>query len=241
MLQIIKFLKDFLLVFPITLIVQPISKYLAFIYYYNKLILWIYSNKKNVAFKDFYTLTRDYSKRFTLYDHLKNTYNLNTTPILYLEFGVAAGNSFKWWLANNTATNSSFYGFDTFEGLPENWGSFDKGAMASSIPVINDTRGHFIKGLFQDTLSTFIKENINNLKSDCKKIIHMDADLYTATSFTLSQLYPFLNKGDIILFDEFTVAMHEFKAYDEFVTNFHVKLTPIASVNNFYQTAFIVS
>jgi O-methyltransferase len=55
----------------------------------------------------------------------------------------------------------------------------------------------------------------------------MDADLYSATIFTLSQLYPFLHKGDIIMFDEFNVAMHEFKAYDEFTSNFYINLSPL--------------
>ena len=31
----------------------------------------------------------------------------------------------------------------------------------------------------------------------------MDADLYSATLFTLTSFAPFLKKGDIILFDEF--------------------------------------
>ena len=72
------------------------------------------------------------------------------------------------------------------------------------------------------------------------KIIHLDADLYSATIFTLSQLYPFLKRGDFILFDEFNVPLHEFKAYDDFISSFYVKLKPIGAVNNFYQTAFVV-
>ena len=43
------------------------------------------------------------------------------------------------------------------------------------------------------------------------------------------------------MFDEFSVAMHEFKAFDEFVNNFYIKLVPIAAVNNFYQIAFEVA
>jgi len=112
--------------------------------------------------------------------------------------------------------------------------------MSSNMPQIDDQRGHFIKGLFQDTLTAFIKEKNALLNQSTKKVIHMDADLYSATAFALSQLYPFLHKGDLILFDEFSVAMHEFKAYDEFVHNFYINLKPIASVNNFYQTVFEV-
>jgi signal peptidase I len=54
------------------------------------------------------------------------------------------------------------------------------------------------------------------------------------------QLYPYLQKGDLIFFDEFSVPTHEFKAFDEFTQTCYIKLKPIAAVNNFYQTAFVV-
>jgi hypothetical protein len=72
------------------------------------------------------------------------------------------------------------------------------------------------------------------------KIIHLDADLYTATLFVLMQLFPYLKTGDLIFFDEFSVPTHEFKAFDEFTQACYIKLKPIGAVNNFYQTAFIV-
>ena len=68
----------------------------------------------------------------------------------------------------------------------------------------------------------------------------MDADLFSSTIFVLSQLYPFLNKGDIILFDEFNVANHEFFAYKIFTESFYVKMKLVGAQNNFYQTAFVV-
>ena len=52
--------------------------------------------------------------------------------------------------------------------------------------------------------------------------------------------YPYLKKGDIIFFDEFNVANHEFLAFKIFTESFYVKLRPIGAVNNFYQTAFVV-
>jgi len=111
--------------------------------------------------------------------------------------------------------------------------------MISNIPDINDNRAAFVKGIFQDTLNNFIDNNKEDIKNK-RKVIHLDADLFSSTIFTLSQFYPYLNKGDIILFDEFNVANHEFYAFKLFTDTFYVKMKPIAAINNFYQVAFIV-
>jgi hypothetical protein len=162
--------------------------------------------------------------------------------MLYLEFGVAGGDSFRWWSNNNTHALSRFWGFDTFEGLPENWSFFFKKGDMSSAQQTEDVGGRtaFVKGLFQDTLNPFLSAQKEILNTPVRKIIHMDADLYSSTLFVLSQLYPFLQKGDIIFFDEFNVPLHEFKAFSDFTKSFYVKSRPIGMVNNFYQTAFIL-
>jgi hypothetical protein len=239
--SIVKFLKDFLLFFPITIIFKPLSKAFLFLAYFNKLVFWIQRNKKVFLSSDHYLPVRDYNKRYRLYQFIADNENLAGKEIVYLEYGVAAGASFNWWLKTNTHPDSRFFGFDTFEGLPEKWGSFyDKGDMRFEMPEINDPRGKYIKGLFQDTLPGFIEDQKDQLKSQATRVILMDADLYSATIFTLSQLFPVLKKGDIIMFDEFSVAMHEFKAFLEFTGNFYIKLKPIAAVNNFYQVGFRV-
>jgi hypothetical protein len=241
MIKVVKFVKDALLFIPITLVVQPLSKLLLLILYFNKLIIWKNANKGTILFNDFYKPIRNYNKRIQLYEFLINHFNLREEQFNYLEFGVASGLSFQWWMANNSHVDSKFFGFDTFEGLPENWGVFyKKGDMSSGLPIINDQRGEFIKGLFQQSLIPFIDTHRSWLKDTKRKIIHLDADLYTATSFVLSQLYFSLNKNDIILFDEFSVPLHEFKAFHEFMHVYNIKLQPIAAVNNYYQIAFIV-
>lgn len=203
--------------------------------------LWIMSHKNKMLIDSPLRLFRDYSLRFELYNKVSQYFGLGDKKISYLEFGVASGSSFKWWLANNSDASSSFFGFDTFEGLPEDWGGFyKKGDMMSAIPEVNDSRASFYKGLFQDTLTEFISKNNSEISDADVRVIHCDADLYTATIFVLSQMYPFLKKGDIILFDEFNVPMHEYKAFKEFTENFYIALSPIAQVNSFYQTAFVV-
>lgn len=236
-----KFIKDFLIFFPISFIVKPFSRLFLFLAYFNKMLSWIRANKNKFASNDYYSPIRDYTKRYDLYKYLVNHLCRPDKNIVYLEFGVAAGASFEWWIKSNHHPDSVFFGFDTFEGLPEKWGTFyEKGDMHFAMPELNDKRGTYIKGLFQDTLNKFIDGNKKKLLSDTQKVILMDADLYSATIFTLSQLYPTLHKGDIIMFDEFSVPMHEFKAYTEFVNNFYIKLKPVIAVNNFYQVAFEV-
>jgi O-methyltransferase len=198
-----------------------------------KLSKWI-KKYSNIEFCDYYSFKFDYNKRYKLYDYIIEKEQLND-DIDYLEFGVSTGTSFRWWADKLKHPNARFYGFDTFTGLPENWGSFKKGDMANGNepPIMNDQRCTFYQGLFQQTLPDFI----SHYKSSKRKIIHMDADLYSSTLYTLTSLNSFIKKGDIILFDEFNVPMHEFKAFMEWTSAFYIEYEVLGSVNNFYQTA----
>lgn len=209
---------------------------------YNVLSIskWISNQKKAGIVNDYYSPFRDYNKRFKLYEAIFEKYKLQNEPINYLEFGVSGGNSFTWWLKSNINTGSNFFGFDTFEGLPENWGLlYKEGDMKGEVPKIEDNRANFIKGLFQNTLFSFLKSQ--NLDNKTKKIIHLDADLFTSTLFALTSLAPYLNKGDIIIFDEFNSPNHEFFAWEMFVKSFYVEYTLIGAVNNYFQVAFEIN
>lgn len=199
---------------------------------------WIANQDKSDMLNDFYTRKRVHSKRYQLYQFVVDKLNLKNEAIDYLEFGVCEANSFKWWLGNCTNADSRFYGFDTFEGLPENWGTFNKGDMSANIPNIDDSRVEFVKGLFQETVANFLSShNLNNGK---RKVIHLDADLFSSTIFTLTSLAPYLKKGDILLFDEFNVPNHEFYAYKIFCDSYYVKTKLLGAVNNYYQVAMMI-
>lgn len=239
-LRTIRFLKDFILYSGVLRVFSPLNHSFLFISNFNKMRSWITKHKDGLLLNDFYSPKRDYNKRLQLYDTVAAHYQLDTKDILYMEFGVAAAHSFKWWLAKNTNPSSEFHGFDTFEGLPEDWGRhFKKGDMSAALPDIDDQRARFYKGIFQDTVHGFIASNEDSLHNK-QKVIHMDADLFSSTIFVLSQLHPYLQKGDIIFFDEFNVANHEYQAFKIFSEAFYVKMKPIAAVNNFYQVAFVV-
>ncbi len=203
----------------------------------SNLSRWIATHKKK-GYTDFYSFKRDYNKREGLHAHLIESQGLNAA-IDYLEFGVSKGRSFRWWVDKIDHKDARFYGFDTFSGLPEDWGPFKVGDMnnGNEPPVIeNDNRYEFFQGLFQQTLIPFL----NNYKSDKRKVIHMDADLYSATLYVLTLMTPYLNKGDIIMFDEFNVPMHEFKAFSEWSKSFYIEYEVLGNVNNFYQTAIMI-
>lgn len=196
---------------------------------------WAAENGKSASLNDFYSPLRDYQKRYQLYEHLLNSEQLKEHVFDYLEFGVSGGYSFRWWVNANTNPDSRFYGFDTFEGLPESWGTYNKGDMTAPIPGIDDSRALFYKGLFQDTLPDFLKAaTISNGKL---KIIHLDADLFSSTLFALTSLAPWLKKGDILIFDEFNVPNHEFSAFKIFCESYYIKTKLLAAVNNYYQVA----
>lgn len=207
------------------------------LYYLTKLSLWAAKNRK-VRINDFPSKW-DYNKRYELYKRIIANESLQNTPVNYLEFGVAQGFSFRWFMEQNTNPQSRFYGFDTFTGLPEDWGPYKKGEFdnGSKPPEITDSRGQFFQGLFQQTLPGFIP----TLDRSRKNIIMIDADLYSSTLFALTSLAPYLNKDDIIFFDEFAVPTHEFKAFHEFTQSYYIKLELIGAANNYYFVAFKVA
>ena len=210
----------------------PIKAF-EFLAYIAKLSKWIRKHSR-IEFTDFYTFKFNYDKRYSLYKYVLDKENLNA-EIDYLEFGVSRGFSFRWWAQNITHAEARFYGFDTFTGLPENWGPFKKGDMSNSNepPKMDDARVSFFQGLFQQTVPGFIK----SYQPNKRRIIHMDADLYSSTLYALTTLSPFIQKGDIIFFDEFNVPLHEFKAFTEWTRSFYIYYEVLGSVNNFYQVA----
>lgn len=231
----IRLIKSWFIKLQLHRIFQPFAGAFLNLVYLTRLSKWAHENGE-IKYNDFLSKW-DYSKRDGMYEWVINNYGLRE-PITYIEFGVAAGHSFKWWLKQNPAAGSLFAGFDTFDGLPEDWGPFKKGSFSNNneIPVVNDNRARFYKGLFQQTLPLFLKDFDNTRRN----VIMLDADLYSSTLYALSSLAPYLKPGDIIFFDEFVVPTHEFKAYHDFVSSHYVNLELIAAANNYYFAAFMV-
>jgi O-methyltransferase len=137
-------------------------------------------------------------------------------PIDFLEFGVFQGDSIREWSLMNQHSGSRFYGFDSFEGLPDAWrkgqgrGHFN---MQGTMPEIADARVKLIKGWFDETVPDFLRE----FTPKNRVVVHLDADLYSSTLGPLIHLGRYLQAGSLLIFDEFYDRNHEFKAFQDFL------------------------
>lgn len=147
---------------------------------------------------------------------------------LLLEFGVATGNTTN--IIARAAHPRTVHGFDSFEGLPEDWsghvetrGAFSrKGALPKVIENVK-----LYKGWFTESLPEFLKKN-----DEPVAFLHIDCDLYSSTRDVLQLLKNRLQTGTIIEFDEYfnypNWQQHEYKAWQEFVTENNIKYRYIA-------------
>lgn len=179
------------------------------------------------------------SKVIEMYTYLNDLVsNHGREPIDFLEFGVSHGKSLRLWTAINSHAGSRFYGFDSFEGLPEDWvsgrGFFRKGYFSTDgkLPDIDENRIRYVKGLFQDTLSSFL----DDYEPQKNRVVHVDCDLYSSTLFVLTQLDLILG-GSIIIFDEFDKILHEFQAFQDYIRSYRRTYEPIARVDFFRKFA----
>ena len=151
------------------------------------------------------------AEREDLYDFARA--HMGDVPLTYLEFGVRSGRSMKRMMARFAHPDAVFYGFDSFEGLPERWRQMKPGTFSTegNLPPVRDTRARFVKGWFQNSVGPFLAEH--DLRKAGPLLIHFDADLYSSTLFLLATLWHHTDEYYFI-FDEFVrdevVAMYDF-------------------------------
>ncbi|HEY2686511.1 MAG TPA: TylF/MycF/NovP-related O-methyltransferase [Steroidobacteraceae bacterium] len=143
---------------------------------------------------------------------LAHALELSANPGLILEFGVASGRTIRS-LAEKTTR--PVHGFDSFEGLPEDWRTgFAQGAFKQTMPAVPQ-HVQLHKGWFSDTLPAFLSTNREPVA-----LLHVDCDLYSSTKFILEALDPQIVAGTVIVFDEYFNypgwRHHEHKAFHEF-------------------------
>ncbi len=116
-----------------------------------------------------------------------------------LECGVGRGQSLKK-LVRHSALNQLVFGFDSFEGLPEDWQmnnkfTWPKGSFACDIPEIDGAE--IRKGWFVDTLPKWKKEHTGRIS-----LLHIDSDLYSSCVTVLEELNNQIVPGTVIISDD---------------------------------------
>lgn len=204
-------------------------------------------DKHNYSIEHFinsFSLVSNSGKRFERFAHLKYVIPKISIEGSVLEFGV--------WTARTTnliaemLPNDTVYGFDSFEGLPEDWAIY-KRELDGSEPI-KHKKGHFtsnglpkvrenvqlIKGFFDASLNPWLEKNpqVNPIK-----FLHVDSDLYSSAKFVLTTLNEYIIPGTIIVFDELypfkrkgydTWPEHEYKAIFEWISENNRVFEPLS-------------
>jgi hypothetical protein len=140
-------------------------------------------------------MARPYADKFALFDAalLRVDPKLNG---MYCEFGVYTGTTINYVASKVT---SLVHGFDSFEGLPENWrAGFETGTFAvKGLPGVRPNV-RLYKGWFKDSLPVFKRDHTEPLAFG-----HLDADLYASTKDVFDALGDRIVAGTVLQFDEF--------------------------------------
>ncbi|HEY2446867.1 MAG TPA: class I SAM-dependent methyltransferase [Rhizomicrobium sp.] len=135
---------------------------------------------------------------------------------LIVEFGVFRGESIRFFAS---LTKETIYGFDSFEGLREDWkgwaapkGTFDMAGAPPPVPS-NVT---LVKGWFHESLPVFLRGHREPFS-----FVHIDCDTYEAASTILAAAADRFRPGTVVVFDEYFGYRGwregELKAWREFV------------------------
>jgi hypothetical protein len=177
------------------------------------------------------------------YDHLAAVCNLDLIDGEILEFGVYQGGTINFMAEQ--FPNQTLYGFDSFEGLPEDWNisykekfnKHKKGYFAvDELPEVKDNVT-LVKGFFDTSLPKWLEVN----KINAIKLLHVDSDLYSSAKTIFDNLNEFIIPGTVIVFDEFypwgrkryeTWEEHEYKALCEWVEKYDRKFEVVYRNNH---------
>lgn len=156
------------------------------------------------------------------------------------EFGVYSGYSLAI-----IAAHMPVIGFDSFEGLPEDWREgFPKGmfsldeGVSLGLNLLPPANAMIVPGWFTDTVPTFPFPALG--------LVHIDCDLYSSTVTALEAVTPYVDIDTILVFDEFhsytEAEDHEAKAFYEWCITHSVTPEKIAwgQSEHAQEAAFII-
>lgn len=161
---------------------------------------------------------------------------------IWVELGVATGRSTRAIArtASELGLNPHLHGFDSFQGLPEDFiPGVDKGAFAMEPPNFEEPNITLHTGWFDETLPAFAATISGQIG-----FIHFDADLYSSTRTAFSALAPHIGAGTALLFDEYWnfagCYEHEARAFQEFIESSGLDFRYIGYNRNYTQASVML-
>ncbi len=139
-----------------------------------------------------------------------------TVEGIYAEFGVNEGGTISYIARQKPA--STIHGFDSFEGLPEDWsgnamaaGCFNRRGKLPKVPA--NVVLH--RGWFNVSVPGFAREHQGPVA-----FMHVDCDLYSSTADIFAALGDRIVPGTVIMFDEYfnypNWQAHEHRAFSDY-------------------------
>ncbi|HTU26619.1 MAG TPA: TylF/MycF/NovP-related O-methyltransferase [Pirellulales bacterium] len=153
---------------------------------------------------------------------------------LYCEFGVFEGKTINHIASR---TSHTIHGFDSFEGLPENWRTgYLKGTFKlDGLPEVAKNV-ELYKGWFNESLPGWAADHPGPMA-----FMHLDADLYSSTKTVFEILADRVVPGTVIQFDEYFNypgwQEGEYRAFKEFVESRAIQFEYIGYCNTNEQVA----
>lgn len=163
-----------------------------------------------------------FSDRYALLDFAIKKAKAAAPGGLVCEFGVAGGKTLRH-IAK--AWGGPVHGFDSFEGLPEDWtgtaeqaGRFNLKGKLPRLPA----NAQLHVGWFNRSIPPFLVSHPGPAA-----LLHLDADLYSSTKIVLDLFRARIGPGTVLVFDEYANypnwREHEFKAFQEFIAESGLK------------------
>jgi predicted O-methyltransferase YrrM len=169
---------------------------------------------------------------------LKYALSLAPRDGMALEFGVATGRTLT--VIANARGNKQVFGFDSFQGLPEDWRTNMPAGTFKTDGLPEVSGAELIVGMFEQTLPGFLAGH-----PDPVAFVHLDADLYSSTTTVLEHLGPRLQLGTVIVFDEYFNypgwEEHEHRAWQEFVAKSTIDFRYVAYTCDHEQVALVIT
>jgi len=170
-------------------------------------------------------------------DLMRHALRQVTVEGIFAEFGVNEGGTVSF--IARQAPSATIHGFDSFEGLPEDWsgnkmsaGFFDRKGRLPRVP----TNVRLYAGWFENSLPKFVAE-----EKGPAAFLHIDCDLYSSTVTIFDNFADRIVPGTVLVFDEYfnypNWQAHEHKAFEEFKKKSGLKFKAIAY--SLQQVAFV--